>query len=88
MIDELSATEKKLYDYIASFPLSTDVDISALYHSVYGTLELADRTRTKQQVIGAFISRINKKITGREIKPGRMKQTYRLTTLRPSLVKA
>jgi hypothetical protein len=78
MTADMSSTEKLIYAFIASKGANVDVPIKTIYHHVYGDLEDADQNRTSQQVVGAFISRINKKLSGAEIKPGRVKQTYRL----------
>lgn len=75
----MSATEKRVYQFIAGHGKNKDVAITAIYHAVYGELPDEDRVRTAQQVIGAFISRINEKLEGAQIKPGALKRTYRLS---------
>lgn len=67
-----------------------DVAIYKLYeaaHSVNvhrivnGKLLLSVEPRIMQQRLGAFISRINKKLPdGQVVRPGQLKQTYRLST--------
>lgn len=74
----MSATETRVYQYIAKHGNNKDVAISAIYHAVYGELPEGDRARTAQQVVGSFISRINDKLEGAQIKPGALKRTYRL----------
>lgn len=77
MTEMLSKTEKLIYDYIANRGANTDIPIKQIYFAVYKHLPV-DETRNAQQTIGAFISRINAKLEGAEIRPGKMKQTYRL----------
>jgi hypothetical protein len=85
--DGLSATETKVYSYISSFKPNTDIDIKCIYYAVYHK-EPDSSNRTVQQTVGAFISRINQKLEGAEIKPGRMKKTYRLVPVKPTVQKA
>lgn len=73
---KLSRTQKTLVD---ALPRDVDVSIVDIYNAVYPD----DRNfsvREMQQRIGAHISRINRKFVFDRIKPGRTKQTYRLTS--------
>ena len=83
MTASLSETEKTIYVFVSKKGANVDVPIAAIYHHVYGELKSEDQNRTSQQVIGAFISRINNKLEGAQIKPGRVKQTYRLVATKP-----
>lgn len=75
----LTASQAALYKVLRS---GNDVPITTLYATLYGTG--TDKTVTRQQqAIGAHITRLNMQLVprGRIIKPGTMKQTYRLYEL-------
>lgn len=74
----LSATEIKLINKLAS---NGDVRISVLFRTKLGRWPRRDEhNRYQQQVVGAVVSRVNRKIadTGRKIVPGEKRQTYRI----------
>ena len=84
-VTKLSATQQRLYDAFKDKP-DTDIAISVMYDATYrseGRLEaLAFDVRYMQQRLGPIIQRLNKKLDGQRIVPGRLKRTYRLNTQR------
>lgn len=68
-------------DIIGSSPVGTDVHIDVLFGAIE-TDQLASSPRTKQQIVGAYICRINnefKRANKRlKIEPGTARRTYRL----------
>lgn len=59
-----------------------DVPIEELYTAVLGRDEPDRPVRNKQQVLGSYITRLNRRLRASDIavKPGRVKQTYRLVS--------
>lgn len=73
----MSATTDKLVAYLHEHGHNTDVAIVDLYYVARGAT--ARNVRYAQQYLGAFISRINRKVLkGEKIIPGQVKHTYRI----------
>lgn len=83
MSSELTLQLQALYDLMAA-SFNEDVNIPTMWHVVAAHSERTPRRRTStrdmQQGLGPYIARINAKLEGQHIVPGRLKQTYRLTT--------
>lgn len=77
MKDKLSAKQQRIFNAFHKFDF--DVAIAHLYAVAFGG-SAAD-TREMQQKLGPYITRINKKLKAGQIKPGDLKQTYRLVRL-------
>lgn len=83
MSSDLTKQQQALYDLMSATP-DTDVNIPTMWRVIEATSDRAPRTRRSvrdmQQGLGPYIARINAKLDGQRIEPGRLKQTYRLTT--------
>lgn len=71
----------RLYEFMERHK-GKDVDIIDMWNALRpdATVPLCSYTRYTQVYVGAFVARINKKITptGHRVIPGRLKRTYRL----------
>jgi hypothetical protein len=69
-------------DQFATHPVNTDISIDTLYSVVESRMD-ANSARTKQQVVGSYICRINNEFKrhGKRLRivPGTMRRTYKLT---------
>lgn len=76
----LSHLQKRVYDTLV---LDEDVRIADMHKAAYPTSHTEDtEVRVMQQRLGSIIARINVKLKGKHIVPGRVKQTYRLERLK------
>lgn len=80
MTQGLSPTEYKLLSFMRAQGVGVEVDIAKLFREIVGPSpnpDHFDETRTMQQYVGAFVSRINAKQSDWKIKPGeKLKHTY------------
>lgn len=77
---KLSNLQKRVYDTLA---LDEDVKIADMHKAAYPASHTSDtEVRVMQQRLGSVIARINEKLTKTRIVPGRVKQTYRLETVK------
>lgn len=73
---KLSKLQKRVYDMLS---LDTDVKISDMHRAAYPASHTSDtEVRVMQQRLGSIIARINEKLEGKRVVPGKIKQTYRL----------
>lgn len=77
---KLGTLEHTLLMHLLNAGYNVDVDIDVLWSAMYPerTLDQTD-SRLKQQYVGGCVSRINRKLKGDAVTPGRIKHTYRLT---------
>lgn len=77
---KLGTLERTLLMALAEAGVNVDVDIDVLWDKMYPE-RTSDNTdgRVKQQYVGGCVSRINRKLRGQAVEPGRLKHTYRLT---------
>ena len=72
----LSHLQKRVYDALV---LNEDIRIADMHKAAYPASHSEDtEVRVMQQRLGSVIARINEKLKGKRIVPGRIKQTYRL----------
>lgn len=80
MTETLHKKERELYVYMLH-RRDTDVSISDMHDHLYGP-EDQGWCSTKQQRVGAIVSRVNRKIDKLRIVPGlKLKLSYRLTAV-------
>lgn len=73
---KLSRLQRRVY---RTLKLDRDVQISTMHKAAYPVShDEYTEVRVMQQRLGSAIARINDKLEGRRIVPGRVKQTYRL----------
>lgn len=76
----LSPTEYKLLSFMRARGVGIEVHIDDMFTEIVGPAPNPDHfddTRSKQQYVGAFVSRINSKVTAQRIVPGeKLKHTY------------
>lgn len=76
----LSPTEHKLLSYMCAQGVGVEVSIDDMFKDIVGPSPNPDHfddMRTKQQYVGAFVSRVNSKQTKYRIVPGaKLKHTY------------
>ncbi len=79
-MNELSDQQGRVFEALSATP-NEDVPMAALYQCAKGRTDLPLPTnREQQQYLGPFIVRINLKLNGQRIEPGKTKRTYRLNT--------
>jgi hypothetical protein len=76
---KLSPKERKLLMYLYNVGVGKDVKIVDMYKEAFGEIWDNPDIKVAQQRLGASISRINTKLEDFEIRPGELKQTYRLS---------
>ena len=70
----------KLALLYAALPLDTDVSIEKLHDLLFP--ERTDRTVSfKQNCLGPYLTKLNRRLDGQAVKPGLLRKTYRLVTL-------
>ena len=79
---QFTDTQEKLYNLLYK-AFGKDVKIKDMYYALYGVPDAYTSIRDMQQKLAPIISRVNKKMFGQEIKPGELKQTYRLSNILP-----
>jgi metallophosphoesterase superfamily enzyme len=73
---KLSRLQKRVYDKLKP---DTDVLISDLHAAAYPSSHKdGAEVRAMQMRLGSVIARINEKLDGKKVVPGKVKQTYRL----------
>lgn len=74
-----SPMEEKLYQAM-HLQHGKDISISSLYDMLRFPEKSEDKTpREVQQYVGAYVSRVNKRLGRTAITPGELKRTYRFT---------
>lgn len=77
---KLSRLQKRVYD---KFKLDRDVRITDLHATAYPSFHKdGAEVRAMQMRLGSIIARINEKLDGKKIVPGKVKQTYRLVKVK------
>ena len=74
----MSPMEHKLLSFMRAKGIGADVAIDDMFTDLVGPAPNPDEieARSKQQYVGAFVSRVNNKQDVYEIVPGKMKRTY------------
>ena len=77
---KLSPLQTRVYGALS---LNKDTRILDVYKIAYPKARFDDiEVRVMQQRLGSAIARINEKLEGKRIVPGRVKQTYRLEKIK------
>lgn len=81
MSNKFTPLQHVLYELMARTP-NEDVNIATMWQAVYDantrTPMPRETIRDMQQGLAPLIARVNAKLDGQRIEPGRLKQTYRL----------
>ena len=89
MLNDLLAPQEERCFKVLLGKVNEDVPIYVIYEAVFqnpvhvvqqGVLILGLTSRTMQQRLGTILSRVNKKLARGRVRPGDVKQTYRLDT--------
>lgn len=81
MSNNLTSMQDRLYQLLlsrAATDATADTLILVCYDTVYPGCTRGLYNRQMQQRLGPLIARVNRRLVGQRIEPGRMKNTYRL----------